>query len=71
MAGNSRRVRKKLNGVVQGASRRRIFLVRFQNWCKNNHSSNQLTAVIVDKILVEEEPLVSTIPNIPEYQVEK
>ena len=45
--------------------------MRFQNECKKNLSSNQLTVVIVDKIPVEEEPLVSTIPEIPEDQVKK
>ena len=30
-AGNSRRMRKELTGVVQGVSGRRRFLVRFQN----------------------------------------
>ena len=45
--------------------------MRFQNGCENNLSSNQLTVVIVDKIPVEEEPSVSTIPEIPEDQVEK
>ena len=36
--GSSRRMRKELNGVVQGVSRRRRFLVRFQNGCKKNLS---------------------------------
>ena len=45
--------------------------MRFQNGCEKNMSSNKLTIVIVAKILVEEEPLVSTIPEIPEDQVEK
>ena len=40
--------------VVQGVSGSRRFLVRFQNGCENNLSSNQLTVVIVEKILVEE-----------------
>ena len=52
-ADNSRRMRKELTGVVQGVSGRRRFLVRFQNGCKNNLSSNQLIIVIVDKIPVE------------------
>ena len=69
--GSSRRMRKELTGVVQGVSGRRRFLVRFHNWCKKNLSSNQLTVMIVDKIPVEEEPLVSTITEIPEDQVEK
>ena len=45
--------------------------MRFQNGCENNLSLNQLTIVIVEKIPVEEEPLVSTIPEILEDQVEK
>ena len=57
--------------MVQGVSGRRRLLVRFNNGCKNNLSSNKLTVVIVEKILVEEEPDVSTIPEIPEDQVEK
>ena len=40
--------------------------MRFQNGCKKNLSSNQLTVVISHKILVEEEPEVSTIPGISE-----
>ena len=55
-AGNSRRMRKELTGVVQGVSVRRRFLVRFKNGYEKNLSSNQLTVVIVDKIPVEEEP---------------
>ena len=69
--GNSRRMRKKLTGMVTCVLGRRRFLVRFQNGCENNLSSNQLTVVIVDKIPVEEEHLVSTIPEILEDQVEK
>ena len=53
-AGSSRRMRKDLTGVVQGVSGRKRFLVSFQNGCKKNLSSNQLTGVIADKILVEE-----------------
>ena len=68
--GSSRRVRKELTGVVQGISGRRRFLVRFQNGCKKNLSSNQLTVVIEYEILVEEAPEVSTIPEIPEDNVE-
>ena len=45
-------------------------MVRFQYGCKNNLSNNQLTVVIVEKIPVEEEPEVSTIPDILEEQVE-
>ena len=64
-AGNSRRKRKELTGVVKGVLGRRRFLVRFQNGFKKNLSSNQLTVVIVVNIPVEEEPKVSTIPEIP------
>ena len=71
MAGNSRRMRKDLTGLVQGVSGRRRFLVSFQNGCENNLSSNQPIVVIVEKIPVEEEPEVSTIPEIPRDQVEK
>ena len=66
-----RRTTKELTGVVQGVSGRRILLVRFKNECKNNLSLNQLTVVIADKILVEEEPEVSTIPEIPEDNIKK
>ena len=69
-AGNSRKTRKELNGGLQGVLWRRRFLVRFQNGCKKNLFSNQLTVVIVEKIPAEEEPEVSTIPEIPEDQVE-
>ena len=70
-AGHSRRMRKELSVVVQGVLGRRKFLVRFQNGCEKNISSNKLTVVIVDKILVEEEPLVFMILGIPEDQVKK
>ena len=59
---------KKLTGVVQCVSERRRFLVRFQIGFENNLSSNQLFVVIVEKIPVEEEPVVSTITEIPEGQ---
>ena len=67
---SSRKMRKELTGVVQGVSGRRRFLVRFHNGCKKNLSSNQLTSVTAHKILVEEAPEVSTIPEIPEDNVE-
>ena len=60
-----------MTGVVRGVSGRRRSLVRFQNGYEKNLSSNQLTVVISHKILVEEEPEVSTIPEIPEDNVEK
>ena len=58
-------MRKYFTGVVQGV------LGRFHNGCEKNLSSNQLTVVIVEKIPMEEEPEVSTIPEILEDQVEK
>ena len=70
-AGNSIRIKKELTCVVQCVLWRRRFLVRFQNGCENNLSSNQLTVVIVEKIQVEEDPEVVTIPEIPEDQVKK
>ena len=69
--GSPRRTRKELTGVVQGVSGSRRFLLKFENGCEKNLSSNQLTVVIADKILVEEEPEVSTITEIPENNVEK
>ena len=58
-----------LTGVLQGLSGEKRFLVRFQDGCKENMSPNQLTIVIVEKILVEKEPEVPTIPDITEKQV--
>ena len=56
--------------MLKGVSGKRRFLVRFQGGRKNNISSNQLTVVIVEKILEEKEPEVSRISEIPEEQVE-
>ena len=44
--------------------------MRFHNGCENNLSSNQLTVVTAHEILVEEASDVSTIPEIPEDNVE-
>ena len=68
-AGSSIVTRKEFNGVAQDVSWRSSFLLRFQNGCKNNLSSNQLTVVIVKKIPEEKEPEVSKISEIPEEQV--
>ena len=68
--GSAIRMRKELTGVVQAISGERSFLVRFHDGCENNLSSNQLTAVAAHEILVEEAPLVSKIPEIPEDIVE-
>ena len=63
-SGFTRRVRKKLTGVVQGISGKKMLLVIFQDGCENYLTSNQLTKVIVEKSLVEEEPGVPTNPEI-------
>ena len=63
-AGSSRRMRKELTGVVRGVSGRREFLVRFKDGRKNYLFLNQLTVVIVEKILEEKEPEVSEIAKI-------
>ena len=68
--GSARRMRKELTGVVQAISGKRRFLVRFHDGCEKNLSSNQLTVVAAHEILVEEAPEVSTIPEIPEDNVE-
>ena len=64
--GSARRMRKELTGVVQAISGKSRFLVRFHDGCEKNLSSNQLTVVAAHEIQVEEAPLVSTIPEIPE-----
>ena len=68
--GSTIRMRKELTGVVQAISGKRKFLVRFHVGCEKNLSSYQLTVVTAHEILVEEAPLVSTIPEIPEDIVE-
>ena len=55
--------------MVQGVSGKKRLLASFQDRCKNNISSNQLTIVIVEKIPEEKEPEVFEIPDIPEEQV--
>ena len=67
--GFSRRTRKELTGAFQGVSGKKRFLVRFQYGCRNYLASNKLTVVIVEKIPVEEEPKVPTIPKIPDKTV--
>ena len=56
--------------MVQGVLGKKRFLARFQDGCKNNLSSNELTIVIVEKIPEEEEPEVFENPEIPEKQVD-
>ena len=68
-SGFTRRVRKKLTGVVQGVSGKKRFLVRFQDGYKKDMTSNQLTVVILDNIPVEEEPTVPMITVIPDETV--
>ena len=62
-------MRKELSGVVQGVSEKNRFLLRFQDGCKNNLFSNQLTIVIVEKIQEEKEPEVFEIAEISEEKV--
>ena len=50
--GFCRRLRKDLTVVAQEVSGKRRFLVRFQDGCEKDMTSNKLTAVIVDKIPV-------------------
>ena len=57
-------------GMVKGISGKNRFFVGFQRGCENNMFSNQLTILIVEKILEEKEPEVFAIPEIPEDQVE-
>ena len=70
MTGISISTSKELTAVVQGFPGRRRFLVRFQNGCQKNMSSNQLTVVIVQKIPEEKEPKVSEISEISEEHFE-
>ena len=67
---SSRSMSEELTGVVQVILGRRRLLVRFQNGCENNLSSNQLIVVLPEKIQEEKEPEVSEIAQIPEEQVE-
>ena len=67
-AGSLRRMRKELTGMVKGVLGNKRFLVRFQNGCKNNLSSNELTIGIVEKIPEDKEPGVYKIDEIPEEQ---
>ena len=60
------RNRKEMTGVVQGVSGRKMLLVNFTDVFENYLRPNQLTIMIVEKIPVEEEPEVPTIPEIPE-----
>ena len=62
-------MRKDFTGVVQGFSGKKSFVVRFQDGCKKNLSSNQLTIVIVENILEDKEPDVSATDEIHEEQV--
>ena len=55
--------------MVQVRSGKKRFLVRFQDGCKNDISSDQLTIEKVEKSPVEKEPGVPIIPEIPEEQV--
>ena len=54
---------------MQGIFGKKRLLVRFQDGCENNLSSNQLTIVIIEKVPEKKEPEVFMIPDIPEEQV--
>ena len=69
-SGSLRMMRMEFTGVVQGVLGKKRFLVKFQDGCKNNLSSNQLTIVILEKIPEEKEPEVSKTAEIPEEKVE-
>ena len=62
-------MRKELTSTVQGLLGKKRFLVRYQDGCKHNLSSNQLTILMVENIPEEKEPEVFAIPEIPEQQV--
>ena len=58
--------RKELNGMVQGVSVNRRFLVRFQDVCEKDLNLNQLTIVTVENIPVTKEaevPMIYVIPD--------
>ena len=59
-------MRNYLNGVFQRISGNDRFLVRFQDGCEKDLTSNQLTIVIVEKSPVDKEPKVTTITEIPD-----
>ena len=59
------RIKKELTGVVQGVSGKKRILMRFQDGCKNNLFSNQLTIVIVEMIPEEKEPEFAAITDTP------
>ena len=62
--GFSSSLRKELIGVVQGVSENRRFLVRLQDGCEKDLTSNKLTVVTVYKSPVYEEPEVNMIAMI-------
>ena len=49
-AGSSRRTRKELTGMVQGVYGNRRLLMRFQDGCEKDLTSNKLTIMTVDNI---------------------
>ena len=52
--GFSGRPRKELTGVAQGVSKKRRLFVRFQDGCEEDKTSNTLTIVESEKIIVNE-----------------
>ena len=68
-AGCLRRMRNDLTGVFQGIFGKKRLLARFQDGCEKDLTLNQLTIMIVEKILAEKEPDVPKNPDIPEEQI--
>ena len=63
-------MRKDLIGVVQVLLVKKRFLASFQDGCKNNLYSNQLTILVVEKIPEKKEPEVTKISDIPKEKLE-
>ena len=61
-----RRTMNELSGMVQRILGNKKFFVRFQDGCEKNLSLDQLTIVILEKIMMEKETEVSTNSKIPE-----
>ena len=66
----SSRLRKELIRVVQEVSGNRRFLVRLQDGCEKDLTSNKLTIVTVYKSPVDEEPEVNMIAMVPNETVD-
>ena len=56
-------------GVEQGIYWKKTFLMRFQDGCKKDLISNQLTVMTIEQISTEEEPEVPRIYEKPDETV--